>query len=76
MNKFDLLKQHGNWILTDGYFSRYNKPITKEQRKVIYEIGQIHCGGKLELGLQRLPISACMFQQIDDKMLKNKWFKL
>lgn len=72
------VKQHGNWILFDGYNNHKlglkDKKLTAEQKQVIYEIGQICHGGRLKLGLKQQLVTAVMFKMIDDVMLKTKWF--
>lgn len=70
------IRQHGNWMLFDGYYRDYNKSITKEQRKVMYVIGQHHHMGILRLGLQMDNISAVSIEHIEDVQFKMKFFAL
>lgn len=73
------VKIHGDWILYDGYslgvLGLPIKHLTEEQKKSIYEYGQLCCSGKLYLGYNKQFVSAARFN-MTDKFMLHKYFEL
>jgi len=78
--KHGWIRQHGNWILYDGYIiaqlGKKEIPISEEQKEALRKFAYKCHKGILSLGYKRINVTGTMLMMIDPLQFRNKFFSL